>query len=60
MSVFGLLLFFFLKIVLAIQDCFHMNLNIFCSGSMKNAIGYLIRDCTEFVGCLGWYGHFNY
>ena len=36
--------FFFLKIALAIQGllCFHMNCKIFCSNSVKNAIGSLI------------------
>ena len=36
--------FFFLKIVLAIRGllCFHTNLKIFCSSSVKNAIGNLI------------------
>ena len=35
---------FFLKTALAIQDllCFHMNCEIFCSSSVKNAIGNLI------------------
>ena len=36
--------FFFLKTALAIQGllCFHMNCEIFCSISVKNAIGNLI------------------
>ena len=36
--------FFFLKIVLAIRGllCFHTNCKIFCSNSVKNAIGSLI------------------
>ena len=36
--------FLFLKTALAIQDllCFHMNCEISCSGSVKNAIGNLI------------------
>ena len=36
--------FFFLKIALAIQGllCFHTNCEIFCSSSVKNAIGSLI------------------
>jgi len=36
--------FFFLKTALAIQGslCFHMNCEIFCSSSVKNAIGYSI------------------
>ena len=36
--------FFFLKTDLAIQGllCFHMNCEIFCSSSVKNAIGNLI------------------
>ena len=35
---------FFLKTALAIGDllCFHMNCEIFCSSSVKNAIGNLI------------------
>ena len=37
-------LFFFLKTDLAIRDllCLHMNCEIFCSSSVKNAIGNLI------------------
>ena len=37
--------FFYLKTTLAIQGlfCFHMNCEIFCSSSVKNAIGSLIR-----------------
>ena len=37
--------FFFLKIALAIWDllCFHMNCEIYCSSSVKNAIGNLTR-----------------
>ena len=37
-------LFFFLKIVLAIWGLlyFHTNCNMFCSNSVKNAIGNLI------------------
>ena len=37
-------LFFFLQIVLVIQGvlCFHTNFKIFCSSSVKNAIGILI------------------
>ena len=36
--------FFFLKTDLAIRDllCLHMNCEIFCSSSVKNAIGNLI------------------
>ena len=36
--------FFFLKIALATWGllCFHTNFEIFCSGSVKNAIGNLI------------------
>ena len=36
--------FFFLKTALAIQGlvCFHMNCEIFCSSSVKNAIGNLV------------------
>ena len=38
-------LFFFIKTALAIQGllCFHMNYEIFCSSSVKNVIGNLIR-----------------
>ena len=37
--------FFFLKIALAVRDllCFHMNCEIYCSSSVKNAIGNLTR-----------------
>ena len=37
--------FFFLKTTLAIQGllCFHVNCEIFCSSSVKNAISNLIR-----------------
>ena len=37
--------FLFLKFALAIQGllCFHTNCEIFCSSSVKNAIGSLIR-----------------
>ena len=47
-------LFFFLKIVLAIQGllCFHINFKMFCSSSVKNVIGNE-RDYTESVDCLG-------
>ena len=43
--------FFFLKNALAIQDllCFHMNCEIFCSSSVKNAID---RDHIESVDCV--------
>ena len=36
--------FFFLKTALAVRGllCFHMNCEIFCSSSMKNAVGNLI------------------
>ena len=36
--------FFFLRTAFAIQDllCFHMNCELFCSNSVKNAIGNLI------------------
>ena len=38
-------LFFFLKFALAIRGllCFHTNCEIFCSSSVKNAIGSLIE-----------------
>ena len=38
-------IFFFLKTTLAIQSllCFHMNCEHFCSSSVKNIIGYLIK-----------------
>ena len=50
---------FFLKIVLPIQGLlwFHTNFRIIYSVSVKNAMDILIR--IEFVGCFGWYGHFN-
>ena len=37
-------LFFFLKIVLAIEGlmCFHTNFKVICSSSLKNAFGILI------------------
>ena len=37
-------LFFFLKIVLAVQGllCFHSNFRIICSSSVKNAIDILV------------------
>ena len=43
--------FFFLKTALAIQGllCFHMNCEIFCSSSVKNAID---RDHIESVDCV--------
>ena len=36
--------FFFLKTALAIQDllCFHKNCELFCSVSVKNALGNLV------------------
>ena len=42
--------FFFLKTALAIQGllCFHMNCEIFCSSSVKNAIGNLIGITLNF------------
>ena len=45
--------FFFLKTALAIWGllCFHMNSEIFCSSSVKNAIGNLIGDRIESVDC---------
>ena len=54
--------FFFLRIALAILDllCFHTDLNVFCSNSLKNAIGKSVdRDCIEFTDCLGQYSHFG-
>ena len=50
---------FFLKIALPIQGLllFHTNFRIIYSVSVKNAMDILIR--IEFVGCFGWYGHFN-
>ena len=40
-----LALFFFLKIVLAVQGllCCHINFGIVCSGCVKNAIGILLE-----------------
>ena len=42
-------LFFFLKIVLSIQDlsCFHTNFKIIFSSSVKNAIGILIGTTMD-------------
>ena len=42
--------FFFVKIALTIWGfflCFHTNCEMFCSSSVKNAIG---RDCIESIG----------
>ena len=46
---------FFLKIALAIQGllCLHMNCETFCSTSMKNAIGSLIRIALNLQIALG-------
>ena len=43
-SLIPLAIFFFIRIALVIWDllCFHMNYEIFCSSSVKNAIGNLI------------------
>ena len=40
---------FFLKTALALQSllCFHMNCEIFCSSSVENAIGNLIRSALN-------------
>ena len=48
-------MFFFLKIVLAIQGllCFHINFKIICSSFVKNAICNFDRDCIESVDCFG-------
>ena len=48
-------LFFFLKIVLAIWDLlsFHTNFKIFCSISVKNAIGVLIEIALNLQIALG-------
>ena len=46
---------FLLKTALAIRGpfCFHMNYEIFCSSSVKNAIGNLIRmNHIESVDCI--------
>ena len=45
-SFISLAAFFFLKTALAIQGllCFHINCEIFCSSSVKNVIGNLIRS----------------
>ena len=52
--------FFFLKITLVIWGIFylHTNLKIFCSSSVRNAIGN-DRNCIESVDCLGKYSHFD-
>ena len=49
-------LFFFLKIVLAVQGllCFHTNFKIICSGSVKNAIG-IFAICSNMDGFEGHY-----
>ena len=46
--------FFFLKTALAIQGLlyFHINCENFCSSSVKNVIGNLIRDHIESVDCI--------
>ena len=48
-------LFFFLKIALPIRGllCFHMNCKIFCSNSVKNAIGSLIGIALNLSIALG-------
>ena len=47
--------FFFLETALAIRDllCFHKNCEIFCSSSVKNALGILIRIALNFYIALG-------
>ena len=47
--------FFFLKTALAIRDllCFHMNCEIFCSSSVKNAIDNLIGIALNLQTALG-------
>ena len=47
--------FFFLKTALAIQGllCFHMNCEIFCSSSVKNAIGNLIGIALNLYTAFG-------
>ena len=55
-------LFFFLKIVLAIQSplCSHIDFRIIGSCSIKKkCCQYFDSDCTESVDCLGQYGYFN-
>ena len=51
--------FFFLKIALAIQGllCFHMNCEIFCSSSVKSAIGNLIGIALNL--CIWQHTHFT-
>ena len=39
--------------------CVSKILNLFCSSSMKNAIGYSKETALKSVNCLGQYGHFN-
>ena len=48
-------LFFFLKIVLAIQNllCFHTNFRIICSSPVKNATGILIGIALNLYIVLG-------
>ena len=47
--------FFFLKIALAIWGllCFHMNCGIFCSSSVKNAIGNLVEIPLNLYSAFG-------
>ena len=47
--------FSFLKIAVALQGllCFHTNCNFFCSNSLKNAIGILIRIALNLKIALG-------
>ena len=50
-----LALFFFLKIVFAVQGllCCHANFGIVCSGSVKNAIGILLEIALNLQIALG-------
>ena len=54
--------FLFLKTVLAIRDllCSHMNCEVFCSSSVKNAFGSLISlNFIESVDCIWQQSHFH-
>ena len=53
--------FFFLKTALAIQGllCLHMSCKIFCSSSVKNAIGNLIGITLHLQIAFGQYSHLH-
>ena len=43
------------KIILVILSLlyFHKNFKIICSSSVKSAVGILIKDCIEYIDCVG-------